>query len=1680
MNTDQIQGYELSPRQRDRHRAAGAHPACRDLQVALRFVGDVDRDALCAALEDLVAEHEILRTRFEKVPGMALPLQVIDDADTLVSVGNLACSEHDLGACFDTWRTSSDDGEIKVTFTLVDLVEGGFVVLMRLPFLVADRATVANIALYLRDHLGENLPEAAPLQYVDLADWLAEMLVSPENAAAQHHWRGLREQPAETARLPWRRGLAASQGFEPARCELTLDAAVQGWLENQSNPEQTLLAAWSVLLWRHGGNTRQRMLWTFDGRKFDELRDALGPLEQLLPLDLEPLAHQSFNNWVGQVGLVTKHAALCSESYGYDAADQGSEAVVFRYEPNRDHDSGPIRVSLLAVQGDAQPYSLQCVATETTQGFKLQLAFDRNQNHADDVAWLGLRFGELLQQLAAGDEQPLAALRRLPVNEVPARPAMPGDHDLFAVFAAQARAFPNRTVLLWQDETLCYGDLHRAAGQLAAHLRAGHGIGPEQCVALCLERSPRMVIAVLAVHQCGAAFLPLDPDHPPQRLAEVAAQAGANLCLTHAPTRDRCKALDVPLLDLDHLEPSEAPTWSRAIQGDNLAYVIATSGSSGTPKLVGNSFAGLANRIHWMQHHYGLDADAVVLQKTPLSFDVALWELFWPLCHGAGLALAPHDGHRDPAVLADCIRRHQVNVLHFVPSMLSAFLQEDRGPLPSLDLVVAGGEAVTPAMRDRFYAAYPQARLEQSYGPTEASIAVCAHRVAADSGETPIPIGQNIPGSAAHVLDADLNPVPDGTIGDLYLAGLCLARGYLGRGDLTAAAYLPSPFSSRGERMYRTGDRALRRADGKLVFAGRNDHQIKLRGYRMELGEIEQTLLTHAGAAAAVVDVWRHEQGEALTAWFVPAPGAADTGEASLRDTLVQRLPHYMVPTHFVRLDQLPTTANGKTDRRALPAPSLAGGDIEQARNPREETLCAIWRELLPRFDGHIHRNFFDCGGHSLTATRVIAQAREHFAVALSVRHMFEAPTVARLAELVAELQQSGQTLLPPLNPAPTEVPLPLSFAQQRLWFLQACHPGSSAYNIPAALRLRGKLNQAALRDALATLIARHPILRTRFVGDEQATQQIIDPVQPFALPLEDLSAEDRETREQRCQALVERETTHAFDLAGEQQLRALLIRNSADDHVLVVTLHHIACDGWSSSLLIRELSDGYRRCLEPNPVHPAPAKLHYADFAWWQRSEAGTAHLDRQRDYWHQQLADLGEPLRLPGDFSRPKAFTDAGHILRFSLPAPLVQALRSLARNHDATLFMVLLGAFKWWLHQLSGAVDLCVGTPSAGRNRAELETMIGMFVNTLVLRGKVDMAESFPAWLARVKNTTLDGFANQDVPFEALVDRYQPERRLDTTPLFQVMFVLQNTPDGTLALPGLSWESMDVPRDAARFDLTLSVNEQPDGVTASLEYRTDLWTAATMTRWWQHYLKLLDDLVQSPQRPLSQRPLPYAAGVIPLAPARVAPLAVRGYGLDPDRLARDLAVYCRAESAQLQTTVNGRGEPQLVAYLVHPDPNLDLDAVKRKWNQSLPLAIQWNNLVAVDALPNDDEAPPLSGDYAEPVTHLEMDVTEVWQDVLAVEPIGLHDDFGELGGHPDLARLLARRLAERFARPIPVETVLAHATVARFSAWLLTQQTAGDTAALIQLLDQLEQDTTQPTQDFPGNHATHVEET
>ncbi|HEX6039303.1 MAG TPA: amino acid adenylation domain-containing protein [Longimicrobium sp.] len=1043
---------------------------------------------------------------------------------------------------------------------------------------------------------------------------------------------------------------------------------------------------------------------------------------------------------------------------------------------------------------------------------------------------------------------------------------------------------PDAAAVEGADGALTYAALAARSAEVAAALRT-RGVGRGSLVAVCLDRSARMVAALLGVLRAGAAYLPLDPEYPADRIAYMLDDSGAALLLTERALEPALPPSAVPRLRIEDVADSadsastdSADSASAAsiaasfdddasfedveVDAEELAYVIYTSGSTGRPKGVMVRHGGVSSFLRSMAEAPGLRADDTLLALTTIAFDISVLELFLPLTVGARVVVAAREQAADPALLAARIESADAGVVQATPATWAMLLASGWTPRAGMR-VLAGGEALPRPLADRLLAA--GADLWNLYGPTETTIWSSTGRVAAEGGVT---LGGPIANTTLYVLDLALNPAPLGVHGELFIGGAGVARGYLHRPALTAERFIPDPFGAPGSRLYRTGDRVRRRADGALEFGGRVDFQVKLRGFRIELGEIESALRAHPAVGAAVALVREDVPGDArLVAYLTPKDGGADprngadppgaTGlpnGAELRAHLRGRLPEYMVPSAFVALDAFPLTPNGKVDRRALPAPD---GRVEARaytapRTPAEHALAEIWREVLRLDRVGLEDDFFELGGHSILATQVISRIRRELGVELPLRAVFEAGTVRALAGRLHGAQAADG---PELAPVPRVARMPLSFAQERMWFLERMTPASGMYNMPDALALDGPLDVEALRRALEGLVARHEVLRTRYVETDGLPAQEILPPPAFHLPVEETDEADVPRR-------MREDARSPFDLATQIPLRARLLRLAPARHVLLLNVHHVAADGWSFGVLMRELTLLYRAAVRGEAAPLAPLPIQYADYAAWQRAYMHGAVMERQLDFWRARLRGAPALLELPYDRPRPAEQDPEGGVLHVTLPPEVTRAARRLARRDGATLYMVLLAAWKATLHRWSGETDVVVGSPIAGRARPETEGLVGLFVNTLALRTDLSGNPSFHALLARVRDTALEAYAHQDVPFEQMVHEAGVPRSLSHAPVVQVMFGLQNVPAGDLEMEGVRARALPAAMSTSRVDLTVLVDEAGDELGAYVEYARALWDADTVTRLMGHFGALLSAALAHPDVPVADLPLLDAA--------------------------------------------------------------------------------------------------------------------------------------------------------------------------------------------------------------------------
>ncbi len=1083
-------------------------------------------------------------------------------------------------------------------------------------------------------------------------------------------------------------------------------------------------------------------------------------------------------------------------------------------EPPAGQGLSGLEARALGAGGGSAKFDLLLAVKEA--GGRLHVAAEYSADLFDEetVGRMLEHFRTLLEGVVARPEELVGSLplltpeeRRLLLvewNDTASEPtAARGLHE---PFERQRTLTPDAVAVVCGEERLTYAQLDARAERLADSLRS-RGVGPESLVGVMLERTAELVVTLLGVLKSGAAYVPLDPNYPAERLSFMAEDSGMAVLLTEEHLRGRVPPTRAAVIAIDSDWTTDAERDGTARRApaapDSLAYVIYTSGSTGRPKGVAITHKSALVLLDWAQRVFTREELSGVLASTSVCFDLSVFELFVPLSCGGAVILAENALQLPEQPSADT-----VTLINTVPSAMAELVRS--GGVPSGVLTVnLAGEALKNQLVQQVYSQTRAEHVWNLYGPSEDttySTAALTHRGASREPS----IGRPVSGTSAYVLDAQSQPTPLGVAGELHLAGEGLARGYLSRPSLTAERFLPDPFSKEpGGRMYRTGDLSRWRSDGEIEFLGRVDHQVKIRGFRIELGEIEAALRAHASVDECVVVAREAAAGDLVLVAYVAARSGGGLTPGELREHLRERLPGYMTPSFFVFLDALPLTPNGKVDRKALPAPGAAiraeGEGVRAAqaspRTPVEEVLCGVWAEVLGVGRVGVEDNFFESGGHSLLATQAVARIRNAFGIELPLRSLFERPTPRALAvEVESLLADEGARQLPPLQARGDSGARPLSFAQQRLWFIDQLEPGSPLYNMPSALRLYGGVNLSALSQALREVVRRHEALRTRFIAIEGEAAQVVDATPEGVLRVVDLRGLPETRREAAAAKSVEREAVSPFDLASGPLLRSVLMRLGEDEHVLLVTMHHIVSDGWSMDVLTGEITSLYEAFTAGAQSPLAELPVQYADYAEWQRGWLQGEALEEQLSYWRRQLEGAPPVLELPTDRPRPPLRTYRGAAEDFALSRQATDELKALARSQDATLFMTMLAAFQVLLSRYTNQTDIVVGTPVAGRRQVEVEDLVGFFVNTLVLRSEVRPGVGFGALLRQVRETALGAYAHQDVPFEKLVEELRPERSLSHSPLFQVMLVLGNTKGASAEARGLSNPSV---RDADRDD-------------------------------------------------------------------------------------------------------------------------------------------------------------------------------------------------------------------------------------------------------------------------------------
>ncbi|WP_428510423.1 amino acid adenylation domain-containing protein [Roseateles sp.] len=1474
--------------------------ALYNIPKAWRLEGLLDERALGLALDAIVARHEVLRTTFEAeggapvqviAPGLSVaprvePIEDGDEAALRRKLDEEAARPFDLarGPLLRArlYRLAPEVHVLQLTVHHIvsDGWSGG--VLMR------ELGALYRAAL---DGSDAGLPDL-PVQYADFAEWQRDWLRGAALQEQLAYWRDALAGAPPLLALPLDRPRVVRSERPAGQVEFELGADVVRALRELARREQCSLfmviaAAFSVVLQRHSGQDDFCLGYPSAGRTRPELEGLIGFFVNTLVLRVKLDPAERFDALLRRV----RASVLDADAH----QDLPFEKLVEELQPDRGAGHSPlfqVMLSLYALEGGTGDMQLALPGISATRirngqqvsKFDLSAEFLMREHtlsatlvynaclfdHAT-VAAIAEQCQTLLADVAARPDASVRDLRLLTPKQRRQRleagsgttAGGSGGVLLHEQFQAQVAATPEAIAVVSDRTRLSYSALNAQANRVAHWLKTAHGIGPGDYVAIRMDRGSGQIVALLAAMKAGAAFVPQDPEHPPERLARMLDDCGARVLICDAASRSRLAAstsVEGPaVLDLEDDSapwlggpatdpPSDATP--RAAEARE-AYVIYTSGSTGQPKGVRVTHASVSNLL--MALEAAIDgpqathAPRRVTMNAPFAFDSSVKQ--WTrLLRGDGLYIVPAEVRLDPPAMRRWLVRHEITSLDVTPSMLRALL-EVHEPRAWPERLLLGGEAVDARLWARVVALRDVGvRAFNVYGPTECTVdATCA--AIDDSSSRPV-IGRALAGMRVYVLDVALEPVPAGVAGQLHIGGAGVARGYLGRPGLTAERFIADPFGPPGARMYRTGDLARMAHDGTIEYLGRADQQLKIRGFRVEPAEIEQAV-RQSGLArqVAVLGHGEREDERRLVAYVVPASGSSPTPQA-LTLAAQARLPAYMVPTAWVLLPDLPMNGNGKLDLRALPPPDFshrAEPDLYVApRTTAEAALAALWADVLQVGRVGVHDNFFALGGHSLLAARVVARARASLGLTIALRSLFETPTVASL--LSAERESAGTaTSLPPLRRRSSgEFGVRPSFGQQRLWFLDQYEPGTALYNIPKAWWLEGLLDERALGLALDAIVARHEVLRTTFEAEGGAPVQVIAPglsVAPRVEPIEDGD-------EAALRRKLDEEAARPFDLARGPLLRARLYRLAPEVHVLQLTVHHIVSDGWSGGVLMRELGALYRAALDGSDAGLPDLPVQYADFAEWQRDWLRGAALQEQLAYWRDALAGAPPLLALPLD--RPRVVRSerpAGQV-EFELGADVVRALRELARREQCSLFMVIAAAFSVVLQRHSGQDDFCLGYPSAGRTRPELEGLIGFFVNTLVLRVKLDPAERFDALLRRVRASVLDADAHQDLPFEKLVEELQPDRGAGHSPLFQVMLGMSDAADQRLVLPGIESCGLAGLRERVKYDLSLNVSDRSESIRSVLLFDADLFDRATMLRMAEQFQTLLASAVSDPE--------------------------------------------------------------------------------------------------------------------------------------------------------------------------------------------------------------------------------------
>ncbi|MFI6642969.1 amino acid adenylation domain-containing protein [Streptomyces sp. NPDC050504] len=1475
--------------------------ATYNIPLAIRLRGAVDRAALGAALRDVVGRHESLRTVFP-VGERGVFQHVLPPERAALELAAAEASAADLGEVLRRLAGCVFDlaAEVPVRATLVEVGPAEHVLLVVVHHIASDGWSngpfMRDLAVAYEARLAGGAPEWEPLpvQYADYALWQRELLgeeSDPESVIARQlaFWRAELADVPDEVTLPGDRPRPAVASYRGGRVDVRIPAEAHARLielaaESSASLLMAVQAVTAAALARSGAGTDVPLGSPVTGRNDPALDDLVGFFVNTLVLRTDMSGDPSFRDLLARV----RERDLAAWAH----QDLPFERLVEELNPERSASRHPLFQVMLTL-ADADEGAPQLIGVEAELEFpdlgiaKFDLTVNFLEHRTRDGGPDGLdvsidyardvyeertvrAFGERVVRLVNGavetPDRPVGALDLIPDGErrILLEPRA-GDLSprtavsLPEVVRGFAESRPDAPALVFGERVLSYAEFDEQANRLARRLVAA-GVGPETRVLLFQERGLEVLVSMLAVLKAGGAYVPLDTKYPATRIAQIRHQASAHLLLighdVPAPELPADLAvLPVPPLDLRRPDAPATPAPDVTVHPDQIAYVMFTSGSTGEPKGSANTHRNIAELAADTAFRPGVGVR--MLQSSSLAFDASTIEIWGPLLQGGSVVIAP-PGPLDPRAIGRLLTERRIPALCLPAGLFHVMADENPAGFREVREVWTGGDVVSPEAVRRVMEHCPDTTVHNGYGPTETTVFVVSHpiRRAVDYPGA-LPIGTPLENTGIHVLDENLRLLPVGAVGELYVSGPCVGRGYWGRPGLTSERFVADPYGPPGGRMYRTGDLVRWSHEGWIEFVGRADQQVKLRGFRIEPGEVEAVLLREEGVLQAAALVREDRPGDRrLVAYVVGGDAEA------LRESVAGVLPEFMVPSAFVMLDALPLTVNGKLDRGALPAPRYGDGSARGRgpRGPEEEVLCGLFADVLGLSSVGIDDNFFHLGGHSLMATRLVSRVRAALGVELSVREVFRCPTVAELAGLAARGEAVTRPELKPLAHRPDR--LPLSFAQRRLWFMGELEGGSATYNIPLAVRLRGEVDRVALGAALRDVVGRHESLRTVFpVSGQSVHQRVLSPdealveIGEVAVAGHELDLKLREL------------ASCVFDLAVEVPVRATLVGVGSGECVLLVVVHHIASDGWSNGPLMRDLALAYEARLSGVAPGWGVLPVQYVDYALWQRELLGEEKdpgsvVSGQLGFWRGVLGGLPEEATLPGDRPRPVVASYRGRRVDLRMGGELHGGLIALARRCGASLFMAVQAATATVLSRSGAGWDVPLGSPVAGRGDPALDDLVGFFVNTLVLRTDTSGDPSFRDLLARVRETDLAAWAHQDLPFERLVEELNPERSASRHPLFQVMLTLADADEQVPQLAGLETELAYGDLNASKFDLTFAFTErhartagrEPDGLDLGIEYACDLYDSETVRALGERLVRLLEHVVAAPDAPLA----------------------------------------------------------------------------------------------------------------------------------------------------------------------------------------------------------------------------------